>query len=70
MSERQCCACGRETCVAVVAFPLLREGYPVGPECHAAWRREAQSLGGAIYNPAKVHMTFLRWLASRAEVVA
>jgi hypothetical protein len=42
----------------------------VGPACHAAWRVEAQSLGGAMYNPAKVHMYFLRWMTAREEVAA
>ena len=55
---------------AVVRFPLLRTGYPLGAECHAAWRQEAQSLGGAIYNPAKVQMAFRRWLEARTKEAA
>lgn len=70
MTQRQCCACNREPCVSVQCFPLLRTGYPLGAECHLAWRQEAQSLGEAIYNPAKVQMTFRRWLEARTKVAA
>lgn len=65
MSERECCACRRESAVSVVSFPLLKEGYPVGQACHAAWRSEAQSLGASLFNPARVHMAFNRWLDTR-----
>lgn len=68
MSERVCCACRREMAVSVVSFPLLREGYPVGPACHASWRSEAQSLGASLFNPARVYVAFTRWLDTRRAV--
>jgi len=70
VSPRQCCACRREACTSVVRFPLLKTGYPLGAKCHAAWRQEAQSLGGAIYNPATLQVAFSRWLESRKEKAA
>jgi hypothetical protein len=66
MSERQCCVCKRERCVAVVCFPLLREGYPMGDECHASWTIEATALGRYIGNPSKVLVAFRRWMDGRA----
>lgn len=63
---RPCCICKREECTSVVRFPLLETAYPLGETCHASWRAEAKSLGGALNNPAKVHMAFRRWCAGRA----
>lgn len=70
MSERLCCICKRERFVAVVGFPLLRERYPMGAECHASWTIEATALGRYIGNPAKVLVTFRRWMAAREKVAA
>ena len=63
MSERLCCICKKSPSVSVASFPLLREGYPMCSACNASWRIEAQALGGTIYNPAKLHMCFQRWMA-------
>lgn len=68
MSERECCACRKEHASGVVTFTLLREGYPVGAQCHASWRIEAQSLGLDLLKPARVHMAFQRWLETRRVV--
>lgn len=65
MQPRECCVCKRERAEAVVTFPLLREGYPMGAECHASWRREAQALGRDLNNPARRHLAFKRWLEGR-----
>lgn len=62
---RQCCKCGRECAVAIASFPLLREGYPLGERCYAAWRHVAEGLGDAIGNPAKVLVAFRRWQEAR-----
>jgi hypothetical protein len=71
MSKRLCCACRKEPSDgAPVRFPLLRIAYPLGVECRAAWRQEAQALGGAIYNPAKVQVAFRNWLETRTASTA
>lgn len=71
MSPHQCCVCRQEPSDgAPVRFPLLKTAYPLGVECRASWRQVAQSLGGDIYNPAKVQVAFRRWMAAREEVAA
>ena len=65
MTPRLCCVCKRESFVSVTRFPLLRTGYPLGAKCRASWRKEARSLGGDRYNPAKVQIAFRRWCATR-----
>jgi hypothetical protein len=71
MTTRTCCACKLEPSDgAPVRFPLLRIAYPLGAECRAAWRQEAQALGGAIYNPAKVQVAFRNWLEARTKNTA
>lgn len=68
MSPCVCCVCKKERIVSVQRFPLIRTGYPMGAACQAAWRQHAQSLGGDIYNPARVQMAFKAWLEARKPV--
>lgn len=65
MRERTCSACRLEQDVVPVAFPMLRVTYFLGPMCWGAWRINAMSLGPALFNPAKVHVAFTRWLDTR-----
>lgn len=62
MVERICCICKKEPMVAPVRFPLLKEAYPMGANCHASWRIEAEALGRHLGNPAKVQVAFRQWM--------